>query len=54
MANVKVEQAKLKKAKTEIDRIQPLIDNEVISGVRMETAKADYEVAQPSLDRARP
>ncbi|WPP47955.1 efflux RND transporter periplasmic adaptor subunit [Catalinimonas niigatensis] len=52
MANVKVEQAKLKKAQTEIDRIQPLIDNEVISEVRMETAKADYEVAQSSLDRA--
>lgn len=52
MANVKVEKAKLKKAKTEIDRIQPLIDNEVISEVRMETAKADYEVAQSSLDRA--
>jgi len=52
IANVKVEQAKLRKAKTEIDRIQPLIDNEVISEVRMETAKADYEVAQSSLDRA--
>ncbi|MDF9797353.1 membrane fusion protein (multidrug efflux system) [Catalinimonas alkaloidigena] len=52
MANVKVERAKLKKAKTEIDRIQPLIDNEVISEVRMETAMADYEVAQSSLDRA--
>jgi membrane fusion protein (multidrug efflux system) len=52
MANVKVERAKLRKAKTEIDRIQPLIDNEVISAVRMETAKADYEVAQSSLDRA--
>ena len=52
MANVKVERAKLRKAKTEIDRIQPLIDNEVISEVRMETALADYEVAQSSLDRA--
>ncbi len=52
LANVKVEKAKLRKAKTEIDRIQPLIDNEVISKVRMETAKADYEVAQSSLDRA--
>ncbi len=52
LANVKVERAKLKKAKTEIDRIKPLIDNEVISEVRMETALADYEVAQSSLDRA--
>ncbi|MEM6841453.1 MAG: efflux RND transporter periplasmic adaptor subunit [Bacteroidota bacterium] len=52
LANVKVEKAKLRKAKTEIDRIKPLIENEVISGVRMETALADYEVAQSSLDRA--
>lgn len=52
VANVKVERAKLRKAQTEIDRIQPLIDNEVISEVRMETALADYEVAQSSLDRA--
>ena len=52
LANVKVERAKLKKAKTEIDRIKPLIDNEVFSEVRMETAMADYEVAQSSLDRA--
>ena len=52
LANVKVEKAKLRKAKTEIDRIKPLIENEVISEVRMETALADYEVAQSSLDRA--
>lgn len=52
LANVKVEKAKLRKAKTEIDRIRPLIDNEVISNVRMETAQADYEVAKSSLDRA--
>ncbi|MEQ9438720.1 MAG: efflux RND transporter periplasmic adaptor subunit [Cyclobacteriaceae bacterium] len=52
MADVKVEKAKLRKAKSEIDRIQPLIDNEVISEVRMETVQADYEVAQSSLDKA--
>ena len=52
LANVKVEQAKLKKAKSEINRIKPLIDNGVISQVRMETAQADLEVAQSSLDRA--
>ena len=52
LANVKVERAKLRKAQTEVNRIQPLIENEVISAVRMETALADYEVAQSSLDRA--
>ena len=52
MANVKVERAKLQKARTEIERIRPLIENEVISEVRMQTAQADYDVAQSSLDRA--
>ena len=51
-ANVAVERAKFRKAQTEIDRIKPLIENEVISEVRMETAVADYEVAQSMLDRA--
>ena len=52
IANVDVEKAKFRKAQTEIDRIRPLIQNEVISAVRMETAMADYEVAKSSLDRA--
>lgn len=51
-ANVALERAKLKKAKTELDRLQPLIDNEVISEVQMKTAEADYEIAQASLARA--
>ena len=51
-ANVAVEKAKFRKAQTEIDRIRPLIENEVISDVRMETAVADYEVAKSMLDRA--
>ena len=51
-ANVALERAKLKKAKTELDRLQPLIDNEVISVVQMKTAEADYEIAQASLAKA--
>ncbi len=51
-ANVALERAKLKKAKTELDRLQPLIDNEVISDVQMKTAEADYEIAQASLAKA--
>lgn len=39
-ANVELEKAKLRKAKTEIDRLQPLIDNEVISEVRMQDRKS--------------
>ena len=52
MANVDLEKAKLKKAKTEIERLRPLIENEVISEVRMETTVADYEVAESSLAKA--
>ena len=51
-ANVALERAKLKKAKTELDRLQPLIDNDVISDVQMKTAEADYEIAQASLAKA--
>ena len=52
LANVDLEKAKLRKAQTEIDRLKPLIENEVISAVRMETTQADYEVAQSSLAKA--
>ncbi|AWW31942.1 efflux transporter periplasmic adaptor subunit [Echinicola strongylocentroti] len=51
-ANVELEKAKLRKAKTEIERLQPLIDNEVISDVRMQTTLADYEVAKSALEQA--
>ena len=51
-ANVALERAKVKKAKTELDRLQPLIDNEVISDVQMKTAEADYEIAEASLAKA--
>lgn len=52
-ANVALERAKLKKAKTELERLQPLIDNKVISDVQMKTAEADYEIAQASLEKAK-
>ncbi|MFI2744612.1 efflux RND transporter periplasmic adaptor subunit [Zhouia sp. PK063] len=52
IANVNLEKAKLEKAKTDLDRLQPLIDNEVISEVRKKSAQADYQVALSSLQRA--
>ncbi|RAV30945.1 efflux RND transporter periplasmic adaptor subunit [Sinomicrobium soli] len=51
-ANVELEKARLQKAQTELNRLTPLIENEVISEVRMQTAQADYKVAQSSLARA--
>ncbi len=52
IARENVEKARLRNAKLEVDRLQPLIDNEVMSDVRLQTAKSDYEVAQASLAQA--
>ncbi|MCC9043137.1 efflux RND transporter periplasmic adaptor subunit [Myroides sp. M-43] len=52
IATENVEKAKLKNAKLEIDRLKPLIDNEVIAQVQLETAKSNYEIAKASLAKA--
>lgn len=52
LANVALEKARLSKAQTEVDRLQPLIENEVIAEVRMQNALADYQVAAASLAKA--
>lgn len=52
LAKENVEKAKLRNAKLELERLKPLIDNEVISEVRLQTAQSDYEVAQASLAQA--
>ncbi|AEL27098.1 efflux RND transporter periplasmic adaptor subunit [Cyclobacterium marinum] len=51
-AAVEVEKAKLENAKIEMERLQPLIDHEVISEVQMKTAQSNYEVAKASLAQA--
>lgn len=52
VATENVEKAKLRNAKLEIDRLKPLIDNEVIAQVQLETAKSNYDIAKASLARA--
>ena len=52
VANVNLEKAKLEKAQSDVERLQPLIDNEVMSEVRMKSVKADYQVALSSLQQA--
>lgn len=52
IATENVEKAKLKNAQLEIDRLRPLIDNEVIAEVQLETAKSNYEIARASLAKA--
>lgn len=52
IANENVEKAKLKNAKLEVERLRPLVENEVIAEVQLKAVKANYEVAQASLARA--
>ena len=52
IANQNVAKAKLENAKLEMDRLKPLVSNEVISEVRLKSAKSDYDVAKASLDQA--
>lgn len=52
IATENVEKAKLKNAALEIERLKPLIDNEVIAQVQLETAKSNYEIARASLAKA--
>ncbi|MDR2283906.1 MAG: efflux RND transporter periplasmic adaptor subunit [Sphingobacterium sp.] len=52
VANQNVAKAKLKNARLEIERLKPLVDNDVISEVRLRSAQSDYDVAKASLDQA--
>ncbi len=52
LANENVEKAKLENAALEVERLKPLVENDVISEVRLRTAKSDYDVAKASLDQA--
>src|SRR5690606_8014849 len=52
LADENVEKAKLENAKLEVDRLKPLVENDVISDVRLRTAMSDYDVAKASLAQA--
>lgn len=52
VATQNVAKAKLENAKLEVDRLRPLVENDVISDVRLQTAKSEYDVAMASLDQA--
>ncbi|SEK74868.1 efflux RND transporter periplasmic adaptor subunit [Parapedobacter koreensis] len=52
LANENVEKAKLENAKLEVERLKPLVENDVISDVRLRTAMSDYDVAKASLAQA--
>ncbi len=52
IANENVEKAKLANARLEVERLKPLVEHEVISPVRLKTAKSEYEVARANLKQA--
>lgn len=52
VATENVEKAKLQNAQLEIDRLKPLIDNEVIAEVQLQTARSNFEIAKASLAKA--
>ena len=52
-ANLLAAQANAERAKVEIDRLQPLVDNNVISDVQLKTAKANYNAANAAIAQAK-
>ncbi|PRD55742.1 efflux RND transporter periplasmic adaptor subunit [Sphingobacterium gobiense] len=52
VANQNVAKARLENAKLEVERLKPLVDNDVISEVRLRKVMSDYDVAKASLDQA--
>lgn len=51
IASQQVAKAKLKNAQLEVDRLKPLVENDVISEVRLSTAQSDYQVAKANLEQ---
>lgn len=52
VATQNVAKAKLENAQLEVERLKPLVENDVISEVRLKSAMSDYDVAKASLDQA--
>ena len=48
-----VAEANMQKALVEIERLTPLVNNNVVSGLQLKTAQADYEAAKASVSRAK-
>ena len=46
-------QANLERAQVEVDRLTPLVENNVISDVQLKTAKASYDAAKSAVAQAR-
>jgi membrane fusion protein (multidrug efflux system) len=51
-ANVLAAKANLEKADIEVKRLQPLVDNKVVSDVQLKAAQAEYEAAKAAVKQA--
>src|SRR6266487_651754 len=52
-SNLRAAQANMERAKVEVDRLTPLVENNVISEVQLKTAKAAYDAAKASVEQSR-
>src|SRR6266487_2382566 len=52
-SNLRAAQANMERAKVEVDRLTPLVENNVISEVQVKTAEANYESAKATVEQAR-
>jgi len=52
-ASLLASQANMLKAKIEVDRLTPLVENNVIADVQLKTAKSEYDAAKASADQAK-
>ncbi|MRG44434.1 efflux RND transporter periplasmic adaptor subunit [Chitinophaga sp. SYP-B3965] len=52
-SGLELAEANVQKAKVEIDRLIPLVKNNVVSGLQLQTATAEYEAAKASVASAK-
>jgi len=51
-ANITAAKANLEKAAIEVNRLQPLVENKVVSDVQLKAAQAEYEAAKAAVTQA--
>jgi membrane fusion protein (multidrug efflux system) len=52
-SNLRAAQANMERAKVEVDKLTPLVENNVISEVQVKTAKANYESAVATVEQSK-
>jgi membrane fusion protein (multidrug efflux system) len=52
-SNLRAAEANMERAKVEVDRLTPLVENNVISEVQVKTAKATYDATKATVEQSR-